>query len=185
MVKKLILAVISLFVAVPLLVMAIAATRPATYLVARSIAVSAPPDAVYAEIVDFRRWERWSPWARLDPNQKTTLAGEGLGAVYTWSGDDKVGAGRMTIVEAVPGSKVGIKLEFLRPWESTNETSFLVARDGGGSRLTWLMKGTHGFVGRAMSIFMDMDKMIGPDFEKGLAALKSDVEQAASQGPAR
>lgn len=177
MLKKLVLTVIFLFLAVPLLIMAIAATRPATYLVQRSISVSAPPAQVYAAIVDFRRWARWSPWARLDPNQKTTVAGEGLGAVYTWSGDDKVGAGRMTIIEAVPGSKVGIKLEFLRPWETTNETSFLVVPDGAGSRLTWLMKGNHGFVGRAMSIFMDMDKLLGPDFEKGLAALKADVER--------
>ena len=106
------------------------------------------------------------------------MAGEGLGAVYTWSGDDRVGAGRMTIIEAVPSSKVAIKLEFLRPWESTNETSFLVVPEGTGSRLTWQMKGTHGFLGRAMSIFLNMEKMLGPDFEKGLAALKSDVERA-------
>jgi uncharacterized protein YndB with AHSA1/START domain len=174
--KKLILAVISFFVAVPLLVMAVAATRPATFLVQRTIAISAPPASVYGAIVDFHRWERWSPWARLDPRQKTSMAGEGLGAVYTWSGDDKVGAGRMTIIEAVPDSKVAIRLEFQRPFESTNETSFLVLPDGSGSRLTWLMKGTHGLVGRAMSIVMDMDAMIGPDFEKGLAALKADLE---------
>jgi hypothetical protein len=179
MLKKVILTVIFVLLAVPLVVTAIAFTRPTTYQVQRSIAISAPPDAVYQEVVDFHRWERWSPWAKLDPMQKTTFTGDGLGAVTTWSGDDKVGAGRMTIVEAVPGSKVGIKLEFLRPWESTNETSFLVVPDGAGSRLTWLMKGNHGFVGRAMSIVMDMDKMLGPDFEKGLASLKTDVERAA------
>jgi uncharacterized protein YndB with AHSA1/START domain len=177
MLKKVILAVVFSFLAIPLLVVAVAATRPATYLVQRSIAVAAPPEAVYAVIVDFRRWERWSPWARLDPGQKTTVAGDGVGAVYTWSGNDKVGAGRMTIVEAVPGSRVGIKLEFLRPFESTSETSFLVVPDGPGSRLTWLMKGTNGYVARAMSIFMDMDKMIGPDFEKGLTSLKVEVER--------
>jgi len=178
MLKKVILPVFFVLLAAPLLVAGIALTRPTPFQVQRSIAISAPPDAVYRDIVDFSRWELWSPWAKLDPAQKTTLVGEGLGAVYTWSGDDKVGAGRMTIVETVPGSKVGIKLEFLRPWESTNETSFLVVPDGAGSRLTWLMKGNHGFVGRAMSIFMDMDKMIGPDFEKGLASLKTDVERA-------
>jgi uncharacterized protein YndB with AHSA1/START domain len=175
--KKLIVAVIFLVLVLPLLVAAIAFTRPATYLVQRSITIAAPPDAVYAAVADFRRWESWSPWARLDPKQKTTLTGDGLGAVYTWTGDDKVGAGRMTIVEAVPGSKVGIKLEFLRPFESTNETSFLVQPDPGGARLTWLMKGNHGLVGRAMSIVMDMDKMIGPDFEKGLATLKAELER--------
>lgn len=177
MLKKFIVTVIALLVAAPFLVMAIAVTQPATYQLQRSISVSAPPAAVYAAIVDFNRWPGWSPWAKLDPNQKTTVAGEGLGAVYTWSGDDRVGAGRMTIIEAVPSSKVAIKLEFLRPWESTNETSFLVVPEGAGSRLTWLMKGTHGFLGRAMSIFLNMEKMLGPDFEKGLAALKTDVEQ--------
>lgn len=177
MLKKFILAVIFAFLAIPLVVVVVAATRPATYLVQRSITVAAPPEAVYAEVVDFRRWERWSPWARLDPSQKTTVAGEGVGAVYTWSGNDKVGAGRMTIVEAVPGSRVGIKLEFLRPFESTSETSFLVVPEGAGSRLSWTMKGTNGYVARAMSIFIDMDKMIGPDFEKGLASLKAEVER--------
>ena len=177
MLKKILLAAILAFLAVPLLVVVVAATRPATYLVQRSITVAAPPEAVYATIVDFRRWERWSPWARLDPGQKTTVVGEGIGSIYTWSGNDKVGAGRMTIVEAVPGSKVGIKLEFQRPFESTSETSFLVVPDGAGSRLTWLMKGTNGYVARALSIFMDMDKMIGPDFEKGLATLKVEVER--------
>jgi len=175
--KKVILAVVFTFLAIPLLVVVVAATRPATYQVQRSISLAAPPDAVYGAVVDFNRWERWSPWARLDPRQKTTVVGEGVGAVYTWSGDDKVGAGRMTIVEAVPGSRVGIKLEFLRPFESTSETSFQVVPDGAGSRLTWSMKGTNGYVARAMSIFMDMDKLIGPDFEKGLASLKAEVER--------
>jgi hypothetical protein len=179
MLKKVALAVIILLLGVPLLVAGIALTRPATYLVQRSITSSASPDAIYHAVVDFHRWERWSPWARLDPKQKTTVVGQGQGAVYTWDGDDKVGAGRMTIVEDAPGSKVGIKLEFLRPWASTSETSFLMVPDGAGTRVTWLMKGTHGFVGRAMSIFMDMDKMLGPDFEKGLAALKAEAERPA------
>jgi hypothetical protein len=161
-------------------VTAIALTRPTTYTVQRSIQISARPEAVYATVVDFSRWERWSPWAKLDPNQKTTLSGQGVGAVYTWNGNDKVGAGRMTIIEAVPGSKVGIQLEFLRPFASTSETSFLVVPEGDGCRITWLMKGTHGFVGRAMSIFMDMDRMMGPDFEKGLASLKAEAERPAT-----
>lgn len=176
MLKRIILAVIAFFVAVPVLVTAIAYTRPATYEVKRSIAIDAPPGAVYAVVVDLRQWDRWSPWARLDPRQKTTIAGEGRGAVYTWDGDDKVGAGRMTIVEAMPGSRVDLKLEFLRPMASTSVISFRVIPEGAGARLTWLMKGEHGLVGRAMSIVMDMDKLLGPDFEKGLASLKSQVE---------
>ncbi len=177
MLKKLILAILSVFIAVPLLVVAVAATRPATYRVERSAAISAPAAEVYAAVVDLHRWARWSPWARLDPNQKTTVIGQGVGAVSTWSGDDKVGAGRMTIVEATPGARVVIKLEFLRPYESTSETSFVVVPEGVGSRVTWLMTGTNGLVARAMSVFMDMDKMIGPDFERGLASLKAEVER--------
>jgi hypothetical protein len=87
----------------------------------------------------------------------------------------------MTIVEAVPGSKVGIRLEFQRPWASTGETSFLMAPDGSGSRLTWLLKGTHGFVGRALSIFVDVDKRLGADIEKGLASIKADLERRRPQ----
>jgi uncharacterized protein YndB with AHSA1/START domain len=177
MLKKVVLSAVFLALAVPLLVVAVALTRPTTYLVQRSVTIAAPPEAVYQAIVDFHRWDRWSPWARLDPRQKTTFEGDGLGAVYTWSGDDKVGAGRMTIVETLPGSKVGIKLEFLRPWESTSETSFLVVPEGTGSRLTWLMKGNHDLVGRAVSVFMDMDKTLGPDFDKGLATLKAELER--------
>ncbi len=184
MVKKLLLALVFSLLAVPLLVVAVALTRPDTFQVERSTRLAAPPAAVYATVVDFRQWERWSPWAKLDPKQKTTLVGEGVGAVYTWSGDDKVGSGRMTIVEAVPDARVGIKLEFLSPFETTNETTFVIAADGAGSRLTWLMKGRHGFVGRAMSIFMDMDKMIGPDFEKGLASLKVELERPPMPAPA-
>jgi uncharacterized protein YndB with AHSA1/START domain len=180
MLKKVILTILFVFLAVPLLVTAIALTRPTTYTVERSTRISASPAAVYGAVVDFNRWKRWSPWADLDPDQKTTIAGEGVGAVYTWAGNDKVGAGRMTITEAVPASKVGIQLEFQRPFASTNETSFLVVPDGTGSRITWLMKGNNGFVGRAMSIFMDMDKMLGPSFEKGLAALKIEAERPAS-----
>jgi uncharacterized protein YndB with AHSA1/START domain len=179
MLKKLLLALIFSLLAVPALVVALALTRPETFQVERSTRLAAPPEAVYATVVDFRQWERWSPWARLDPQQKTTLVGEGVGAVYTWNGNDKVGAGRMTIIEAAPGARVGIKLEFLRPFEQTNETAFVIVPDGGGSRLTWQMKGHNGFVGRAMSIFMDMDKMIGPDFEKGLASLKAELEHPA------
>jgi uncharacterized protein YndB with AHSA1/START domain len=180
MLKKILLTLIFVVLGVPLLVVAVAFTRPATYTVQRSITIAARPEAVYATVVDFRQWERWSPWAKLDPKQKTTLVGEGVGAVYTWDGDDKVGAGRMTIVEAVPSSKVGIKLEFLRPFESMSQTSFLVVPEGSGSRVNWLMSGTNGMVARAMSVFMDMDKMIGPDFEKGLASLKGEVEHPKS-----
>jgi uncharacterized protein YndB with AHSA1/START domain len=96
----------------------------------------------------------------------------GVGAVYHWKGDDKVGEGRMTITGAVENELVQIKLEFLKPWEQTSLTEFTFAPDPGGTRVRWSMSGTHDFVGKLFAIFMDMDKMVGPDFERGLNALK-------------
>ena len=153
---------------------AFVATRPSTYKVERSIVVAAPAATPYARVVDFRKWEGWSPWAKLDPAMKVDHAGpeSGVGAVYHWKGNDKVGEGRMTITGAVPDKAVQIKLEFLKPWEQTSLTEFTFAPDPGGTRVTWSMSGQHDFVGKLFAVFMDMDGMVGPDFEKGLKALK-------------
>jgi hypothetical protein len=150
------------------------ATRPSTYRVERSMIVPAPAARPYQMVVDFHRWDGWSPWARLDPKMTTDYSGppSGVGAVYHWKGDDKVGEGRMTITGAVEDKLVQIKLEFLKPWEQTSLTEFTFAPDPGGTRVTWSMSGTHDFVGKLFAIFMDMDKMVGPDFERGLNALK-------------
>jgi hypothetical protein len=178
MLKKIFLAVALLVVAVPVLFFAVGLFRPDHYAVRRSAQVAAPPSAVYAAVVDFRRWERWSPWAGLDPSQRTTIQGEGVGAIYTWSGNDKVGEGRMTITEARPGERVGIELVFLRPYQSKADTGFTIAPEGAGSRITWEMSGHYDRIERVMMMFMDMDKMIGGDFERGLASLKREVEKA-------
>ena len=153
---------------------AFVATRPSTYKVERSIVVAAPAANPYARVVDFRKWEGWSPWAKLDPAMKVDHTGpeRGVGAVYHWKGNDKVGEGRMTITGAVPDKAVQIKLEFLKPWEQTSLTEFTFAPDPGGTRVTWSMSGQHDFVGKLFAVFMDMDGMVGPDFEKGLKALK-------------
>ena len=153
---------------------AFVATRPSTYKVERSIVVAAPAANPYARVVDFRKWEGWSPWAKLDPAMKVDHAGpeSGVGAVYHWKGNDKVGEGRMTITGAVADKAVQIKLEFLKPWEQTSLTVFTFAPDPGGTRVTWSMSGQHDFVGKLFAVFMDMDGMVGPDFEKGLKALK-------------
>ena len=150
------------------------ATRPSTYMVERSIVVAAPAATPYARVVDFRKWEGWSPWAKLDPAMKVEYAGpeSGVGAVYHWKGNDKVGEGRMTIIGAVAHSSIQVKLEFLKPWEQTSLTVFTFAPDPGGTRVTWSMSGQHDFVGKLFAVFMDMDGMVGPDFEKGLKALK-------------
>jgi len=180
---KKILVVVAALIAV---LLATVATRPAGYEVERSATVAAPPEVVYGQVSDFGRWAEWSPWAKLDPSMKTTLSGTpaSVGHGYAWTGNDKVGQGRMTITEAAPGSRVAIKLEFLKPFASTSPTTFTLAPDGAGTRVTWKMTGTNDFMGKAFSLFMDFEKMIGGDFDKGLAQLKAVSETAARQAAA-
>jgi hypothetical protein len=153
---------------------AFVATRPSTYKVERSTVISAPVEDVYPHVVVFRKWVNWSPWANLDPNMKVEYSGPkgGVGSIYYWKGNDKVGEGRMTMTGALKDELVQIKLEFLKPWEQTSVTEFRFVPEAGGTRVTWSMSGTHDFVGKLFAVFMDMDGMVGPDFEKGLKALK-------------
>lgn len=152
-----------------------AATRPASYRVERRTVVAAPPAVAYAQVADFHKWPAWSPWAKLDPAMKTTFSGapEGTGAVYAWTGNDKVGEGRMTITDARPAQAVDIKLEFMRPMSSVNQTRFAFTPAAGGTEITWNMEGQNNFMAKAFSVFMDFEKMVGGDFERGLANLKS------------
>lgn len=151
------------------------ATRPAEYHVERSATVAATPAAVYGEIADFHAWDAWSPWERMDPAMQKIFEGahSGQGAVYRWSGNDKVGEGRMTITDAEPGERVAIDLEFIKPFASRSETVFALEPAAEGTRVTWAMDGHNDFLGKAMCVFMDMDKLIGGDFERGLASLDS------------
>ena len=176
-------------VAAVVAILAIAvATRPAQYRVERSAVVAAPPAVVYAQIADFHRWEGWSPWARLDPAMKTDYQGpaSGKGASYHWAGNAKVGEGRMTITGEKPGEEVAIRLEFLKPWAQVSTTTFALAPEGSGTRVTWTMYGDSDLVGKAMSLVKDFDKMVGPDFERGLSALKAlaEAEAVRAAGPA-
>lgn len=154
-----------------------------TYTVQRSVSVEAPPTRVYDEVVDFRRWRVWSPWEDVDPDLRRSYDGSesGTGAVYRWSGNRKAGQGRMEIVEATQPSLVRIDLAFEKPWKARNDTRFLIEPEGDGSRVTWSMTGRNTLMTRMMGLFTSMDKLIGPDFEKGLARLKSTAE--ASSGP--
>ena len=181
MLKKIVVGVVAL-VAV---LLALISTRPDHFRIERSIAVAAPPAIVFAQLNDFHRWEGWSPWAKLDSAMKTTYQGpsEGVGASYSWVGNSKVGEGKMTIEETRPGERVAIRLEFLKPFAAVNQTVFEIAPGGGQSNLSWVMTGNHSFMGKAMSLFMDMDKMVGPDFERGLSSLKTIAEQAARIEP--
>lgn len=149
-----------------------------TYSVRRSTVIAAPPAEVYEQIADFHRWTEWSPWEGLDPNMKRTYAGpsEGEGASYGWSGNRQAGQGRMEIIEAEAPSRLLIDLVFEKPWKSHSVTEFTIDEGASGSEVTWTMTGPMTLVTRVMGIFKPMDSLIGPDFEKGLARLKSNLE---------
>ena len=162
----------------------VVATRPAAFHIERSTSMAAPPDVVFAQVNDFHAWSAWSPWEKLDPQLKRSYEGatSGVGAVYAWTGNDKVGEGRMTIEKSSP-SLVAIKLEFIKPFTATNAATFTLAPAPDGTKVTWAMDGNNGFMAKAASMFMDMDKMVGDDFERGLAAMKTVAEAAAKANP--
>jgi hypothetical protein len=181
MARKILLGVAALVVILVLVVL----TRPATFHIERSITMAAPPENAFAQVNDFHAWPAWSPWEKLDPAMKKTFDGPatGVGAQYAWSGNDQVGEGRMTVEKSKTPSEIGIKLEFLKPFAATNQTTFTFAPAAGGSKVTWAMDGENSFMAKAASLFMDMDKLIGGDFEKGLAAMKTAAETAAARAP--
>ena len=165
---------ISIGVAVFLLALAaFIASRPADYRVERSATVSAPPDIVFGIINDLHQWSLWSPYDHRDPNMKKTYSGPdaGPGAGYAWNGNKDVGEGRLDIVDSKPGELVTMKLEFTRPFACTNEVNFKLVPVDGGTRVSWIMDGKNNFMSKAVGLFMNMDKMIGTDFEKGLENL--------------
>jgi hypothetical protein len=142
--------------------------------------MAAPPQNAFALVNDFHAWAAWSPWEKMDPDMKKTFGGapSGAGATYAWTGNKQVGEGKMTIEKTSPPSLVGIKLEFFKPFAATNQATFTFTPSGEGTKVTWAMDGENNFVGKAFSMFMDMDKMVGADFEKGLAAMKTLAESA-------
>lgn len=154
------------------------ARQPEDFRIARSATIAAAPSAVFPEVDDFHRWDDWSPWARIDPAMKQTYSGppSGKGSGYQWDGNSKAGAGAMTIVESKPPHRIVIQLEFLRPFKATNTAEFTFEPKGPGTEVTWAMTGKKNFFFKAMHLVMNMDKMVGPDFEKGLAQLKAIAE---------
>ena len=161
------------------------ATRPAEFRIVRSRTMTAPPDVVHAYVNDLHRWSEWSPWEKLDPAMKREHSGPpaGPGAAYHWSGNSDVGEGRMTITDSRPPSSVTLRLEFLKPFAATNTTQFDFAPSGAGTSVTWAMSGHNNFMAKAFSAFMDMDKMVGTDFEKGLANLDAATTSAKPATP--
>ena len=152
--------------------------QPSEFRVARSATVSALPSKVFAQVNDFHNWDTWSPWAKIDPTMKQVYEGAaaGTGAVYTWVGNSKVGEGTMTLLESRPNDLIRIRLEFRRPFKATNAAEFDFKPDGNRTVVTWSMTGRKNFVFKAVGLFMSMDKMLGGEFEKGLAKMKEVVE---------
>ena len=161
-----------------ILFLIIVALRPSHFHVVRTALISAPPAAVFVHINDFRKWEAWSPWAKRDPAARNGFEGpaSGTGAVFTWSGNHEVGRGRMTITEHRPSERVCIRLEFFKPFACTNAVEFNFAPEGSQTKVTWSMAGKNNFMAKAIGLFMDCDKMVGGDFEKGLANLRAIAE---------
>lgn len=153
--------------------LAFVATRPSEFRITRSRTLAAPPEIVHAHIDDLRRWSGWSPWEKLDPGMKREFSGAaaGPGASYHWVGNKQVGEGRMTITDSQPGRSVTLRLEFLKPWTATNTTQFELAPSGKGTQVSWTMTGSNNFMAKLFCVFMNMDKLVGGDFEKGLAGL--------------
>lgn len=160
------------------LFLAVVLTRPSEFKVERSLVMNASPVAVFDQINEFKNWPKWSPWAELDPNMKITMSepSAGTGATYAWTGNTEVGEGKMTILESQAPAHVKMKLEFVKPFEAVNDTVFTLAPEGNGTKVTWTMSGHNGFMGKLMCLFMDMDKMVGGDFEKGLAKMQAAAE---------
>ncbi|WP_223631619.1 SRPBCC family protein [Corallococcus sp. EGB] len=159
------------------------ATRPDTFTVTRSATVPGSPDIAFGLVNDFHQWNQWSPWDQLDPNMKRTFGGaeSGVGATYGWTGNDDVGEGQMTIQEASANESIRVKLEFIKPFASTSTTHFTFKPASDGTSVTWTMTGDHNFISKAMCLFMDMDKMVGKDFEKGLASMKTAAQAEATK----
>ena len=161
------------FVVLLAVLAAVVASRPASFAVERSATIPTPPDTAFTQVNDFHAWAGWSPWEKLDTGMKKTFTGAstGAGSIYYWDGNDKVGEGRMTMEKSERPASIGIKLEFIRPFASTNQTTFTFTPVPEGTKVTWAMSGHNDFLGKAASMFMDMDKMVGGDFERGLSAL--------------
>ncbi|MEO5913063.1 MAG: SRPBCC family protein [Luteolibacter sp.] len=168
---------IALF-AVILVFVIIVASRPAEFSYQRNITISATPSLVFPHVNDLHKWQVWSPWAKKDPAAKSVFEGPtaGVGAAMSWAGNNDVGEGKMTLVESKPDELVQYRLDFKKPFEGTNIADFTFKPEGGNTRVKWTMSGKNTFVFKAISLFMDCDKMIGGEFEKGLTDLKGIVE---------
>lgn len=168
--------------AVVALFAAYVALQPSTFRIERSAIVVAPASSVFQQVNDFHAWQAWSPWAKLDSDAKATFEGpaSGQGAVFRWAGNEQVGEGSMTVTESKPDERVAIRLDFVKPWEGKSDTEFTFKADGPRTIVTWAMSGERSFIEKAVSLVFNGDKVIGGQFEKGLANLKQVTEAKLS-----
>jgi hypothetical protein len=179
MLKKILIIVAVLIVGFLILV----AVQPGDFRVSRSTVIAAPVDAMFPQVNELKKWEAWSPWGKLDPAMKQTYEGPpaGKGATSSWAGNSQVGEGRMTITESRPNELVQFKLEFFKPMAGVCDTTFTFKPSAGQTEVTWTMSGKNNYVAKAMCLFVSMDKMVGGQFEQGLATMKSLVEADAKK----
>jgi uncharacterized protein YndB with AHSA1/START domain len=160
-------------------VLGYAATKPDSTHVERTATIKASPDKIFPLIADLHAWNQWSPYEKVDPAMKRTFSGapSGEGAIYEWSGNSQVGQGRMEITDVSHPSRVTIKLDFIRPLEGHNTAEFVLVPQGDATTVTWTMDGPSPYIGKVIGVFVDMDTMIGGQFEEGLANLKAIAER--------
>jgi len=176
--KKIVIGALVVIAGVVAVILIIAATKPDTFRVERSISINASPEKIATQISDFHKWTSWSPYEKKDPAMKRTYGGakHGKGAVYEWEGNSQVGAGRIEITDASL-SRIRMKLDFLKPFEGHNTAEFTLEPEGKLTKTTWAMSGPNRFIGKVFHVFIDIDKMIGKDYETGLQSLKSIAEK--------
>ncbi len=162
-------------------VLAVAATRPDQFRIERSATIHAAPERIFSYINDFHRWQAWSPYEKKDPDMQRSYEGpsSGRGAAYGWNGNKNIGSGRMEISESTPSSLVRIQLEFFTPFKASNVAEFVLEPQGTATRITWSMQGRSAYMSKLMGLVVNFDRMIGKDFEEGLANLRTLSEQPA------
>jgi len=178
MIKKILLGLLAVIVVAIAALCIVVSMQPNDFRYSRSLTMNAPASVVFEQVNNLKKSENWSPWAKLDPNMKVTYEGPGAGAgaKYSWAGNEMVGEGRVTIVESKPNELVTTKLEFIKPFEATNTAEYALKSEGNQTTVTWSMYGKANFVSKCMGLFMNCEKMIGDEFDKGLAAMKTIVE---------
>ena len=171
------IALISLAVLVVIFLI-VAAMQPSDFRITRSAIFAAPATVVFEQVNDFHKWNAWSPWAKMDPDAKNTFEGPpaGIGSGFRWAGNNKVGEGHMTITDSTPDSRIAIRLEFIKPFAAVNTTEFTFKPEGDQTAVTWTMSGKNSFMAKAVTLVMNCDKMVGGQFEQGLANLRPIVE---------